>query len=104
MKFGSQMYDVINLAITLVFVWSWLELAKVSKTFYQTHGLLVPNGNEMNVLQHESTQKLHPRKNKHNHLKASWDCNQLLEQLSLFIKVLYRATNELEDVTAPENF
>ena len=66
MKFGSQMYGIINLAITLVFVWSWLELAKVSKTFYQTHSLLVPNGNEMNVLQHESTQKLHPRQNKHN--------------------------------------
>ena len=66
LKFGSQMYGRINLAILLVFVWSWLELAKVSETFYQTHGLLVPNGNEMNVLQHESTQKLHPRQNKHS--------------------------------------
>ena len=28
--------------------------------------LLVPNGNGMNVLQHESTQKLHPRQNKHS--------------------------------------
>ena len=66
MKFGNQMYDIIDLAITLLFVWSWLELAKVNEAFYQTHGLLVPNGNEMNVLQHESTQKLHPKQNKHN--------------------------------------